>query len=146
MELGGSDAYVVLADANVAEAAKLCAASRLLNAGQSCIAAKRFIVVPEVLAEFTTSFTAEFQKIKWGNPHDSENQIGPLARHDLRNALHEQVRENVEAGAKLAFGGVLPKDAGAYYPPTVLTNVTPGMAAFDEELFGPVAAIIPAKK
>lgn len=145
LELGGSDPYIVLHDADIEQAAKICAQSRLLNAGQSCIAAKRFIVVPEVIKEFTNAFIEQMRAAKFGDPHDAQNQIGPMARHDLRDALHEQVQKSIQAGAMLALGGTIPEDKGAYYPPTVLTNVAPGMPAFDEELFGPVAAIIAAR-
>ncbi len=145
LELGGSDPYVVLADADVGQAAKLCAASRLLNAGQSCVAAKRFIVVPEVIEEFTAAFIEDFKAVKFGDPFDAANQIGSMARHDLRDALHEQVQKSIAGGANLVLGGTIPDGPGAYYPPTVLTNVQPGMVAFDEELFGPVAAIIAAR-
>jgi succinate-semialdehyde dehydrogenase/glutarate-semialdehyde dehydrogenase len=145
LELGGSDAYVVLADADVEQAAVICAKGRLINAGQSCIAAKRFIVMESVRAAFEKHFVAYFKTIQVGPPQDSASMIGPLARADLRDGLHRQVEESVRAGAKLLLGGGIPPGAGAYYPPTVLTDVKPGMPAFDEELFGPVAAIISAK-
>jgi succinate-semialdehyde dehydrogenase/glutarate-semialdehyde dehydrogenase len=144
LELGGSDPYVVLADADVEHAAATCVAARLVNAGQSCIAAKRFIVVPEVRAEFEERFVAGMKKAVVGDPRAPETEVGPLARVDLRDALHRQVSESVSAGARLALGGVVPAGPGAFYAPTVLTRVKPGMPAFDEELFGPVAAIVPA--
>lgn len=145
LELGGSDAYVVLADADVEKAAVECAKSRLINAGQSCIAAKRFIVVSSVKAAFEKHFIAYFKTIHAGDPKDKASGMGPMARHDLRDALHKQVRQSIEKGAKLLLGGEIPQNKGAYYPPTILGNVKPGMPAFDEELFGPVAAIIEAK-
>ncbi len=145
LELGGSDPYLVLADADVEEAAKICTQSRLINAGQSCIAAKRFIVNAKVKAAFEKAMVEEMKKTPYGDPRDPKNKIGPQARIDLRDQLHEQVKKSIGAGAKLLVGGTIDKnDPGAYYPPTVLTDVKPGMPAFDEELFGPVAAIIEA--
>lgn len=145
LELGGSDPYVILEDADLAEAASVCAASRLINNGQSCIAAKRFIVVEEVSDEFTRLFAAEMKKAVMGDPMDYQVTLGPLAREDLRDELHDQVHRSVSAGARLLMGGEIPDQKGYWYPPTVLTGVTPGMAAFDEELFGPAAAIITAQ-
>lgn len=145
LELGGSDAYVVLADADIKTAATECAKSRLLNAGQSCIAAKRFIVVASVMQEFQKHFIAYFESMKVGDPLDAKIDIGPLARADLRDKLHEQVEKSIEQGAALLLGGLVPKDKGAFYPLTILADVKPGMVAFDEELFGPVAAFIEAK-
>lgn len=144
-ELGGSDAYLVLADADLDLAAELCAESRLYNTGQSCIAAKRFIVVERVRAEFERKLVAAMASRRLGDPRDDTTQLGPLARADLRDELHAQVRRSVEAGARLLLGGVRPRGAGNFYPATVLSGVRPGMAAFDEELFGPVAAIVPAR-
>jgi len=144
-ELGGSDPYVVLADADLAAAAELCAESRLYNTGQSCVAAKRFIVVESVRREFEQLLVARLSARRAGDPRDPATQIGPLARADLRAELHRQVRRSVRAGARLLLGGVLPRGAGNFYPVTVLSGVKPGMAAFDEELFGPVAAIVPVR-
>lgn len=146
-ELGGSDAYVILADADLEHAAALCAESRLYNTGQSCVAAKRFIVVEKVRAQFERLFVAQLQSRRAGDPREASTQLGPLARADLRDELHAQVRRSVRAGAKLLCGGQLPPrdEPGFFYPATALTNVRPGMAAFDEELFGPVAAIISAR-
>lgn len=144
-ELGGSDAYVILADADLARAAELCAESRLYNSGQSCVAAKRFIVVERVRREFERLFVARLAARRVGDPRDDATQVGPLARADLRAELHEQVRRSVRAGARLLLGGELPRGAGFFYAPTVLSGVRPGWPAFDEELFGPVAAIIPAR-
>lgn len=134
LELGGSDAYVILADADIDLAAKVCAQGRLLNAGQTCIAAKRFIVATEVLDEFTEKF----------KKHMVSTNIAVMARKDLQEDLHKQVKKSIKQGAKLLIGGE-PSKENTYYPPTILTNVKPGMVAFDEELFGPVAAIIEAK-
>ena len=145
LELGGSDPYVILADADIDKAVQVCVTSRLLNAGQSCIAAKRFIVDKSVIGEFTEKFVAAMKSKKMGDPTDRSNEIGPQARLDLRDELHKQVLQSVEKGANLLLGGEIPDMKGAYYPPTVLTNVKPGMPAYEEELFGPVAAIIEAE-
>ncbi len=144
LELGGSDAYVVLDDADIEAAAEICAISRLINSGQSCIAAKRFIVAGAVREMFQRQLVEKMGARKIGNPIDPGTQIGPLARGDLRDALHSQVQRSIVAGAKVLLGGKVSPGAGAYYPATVLANVRPGMAAFDEETFGPVAAIIEA--
>ena len=144
LELGGSDPYVVLADADVELAAETCVTSRLINGGQSCIAAKRFIVVAPVLAEFTER-AAELLKSKtWGDPRGAVD-LGPLARGDLRETLHAQLQKSVERGARLLLGGELPEGPGAFYPPALLDGVRKGMPAFDEETFGPLAAIVPAR-
>jgi succinate-semialdehyde dehydrogenase/glutarate-semialdehyde dehydrogenase len=142
LELGGSDAYVVLRDADLGLAAELCARSRLINSGQSCIAAKRFVVVEAVREEFTDRFVAVMRDAVVGAPRDDATTVGPLARTDLRDALHEQVRASVARGARLLLGGEVAPGAGAWYPPTVLDGVARGMPAWREELFGPVASII----
>ena len=144
LELGGSDPYLVLEDADLDQAARICVDARLVNSGQSCIAAKRFVVVSAVLEPFTERFVALMRARKMGDPLLEDTEVGPLARADLRDALHRQVTASVEAGARLLLGGVVPEGEGAFYPPTVLGNVRPGMPAFDEETFGPVAAIVPA--
>lgn len=143
LELGGSDPYVILEDADLALAAATCASSRLINAGQSCIAAKRFIVVERQRSAFEKLFVDRMAAAKMGDPLDEATEVGPQARHDLRDELHQQVQKSIENGARCLLGGQIPDGAGAYYPPTVLTDVRPGMPAYDEELFGPVAAIIP---
>jgi len=145
LELGGSDPYIILEDADLDETVETCVVSRLINAGQSCIAAKRFIVVEPVLDEFTERFIEVMAAKKMGDPFDDESDLGPQARNDLRDELHEQVQASIRAGAVCSLGGTVPEGNGAYYPPTVLSNVTPGMPAYDEELFGPVAAIISAR-
>ena len=145
LELGGSDAYLILEDADVAEAAKICATSRLINSGQSCIGAKRFIPLPAVYDDFVEAFKAEMAAAKTGNPMAEGTRVGPLARHDLRDELHQQVLKSIAMGATCVLGGQLPPSEGAFYPPTVLTGVLPGMPAWEEELFGPVAAVIRAK-
>jgi succinate-semialdehyde dehydrogenase / glutarate-semialdehyde dehydrogenase len=142
LELGGSDAYVVLADADVEATAMTCVTSRLTNAGQSCIAAKRFVVVESIRQHFEDAFVTQMRLAKVGDPLDEQTQVGPLARHDLRDDLHQQVQASVAKGATCLLGGVVPAGQGAYYPPTVLTNVSKGMPAYDDELFGPVAAMI----
>ncbi|MDH3470140.1 MAG: NAD-dependent succinate-semialdehyde dehydrogenase [Acidimicrobiia bacterium] len=145
LELGGSDPYVILADADLATAAATCAYSRLQNGGQSCIAAKRFIVVEEVRQEFESLLAAEMARVAMGDPLDETTMLGPQARVDLRDELHSQVQASVAAGAELVVGGVVPDGPGAFYPASLLTGVGPGMPAYDEELFGPVAAVIPAR-
>jgi succinate-semialdehyde dehydrogenase/glutarate-semialdehyde dehydrogenase len=145
LELGGSDPYVILEDADVESAAQICAQSRLINSGQSCIAAKRFIVVQPVHERFEQAFVREMKKQIIGDPLADGVTVGPLARFDLREQLHDQVQRSVKAGARLCLGGEIPGSAGAFYPPTVLADVEKGMAAFDEETFGPVAAIINAR-
>ena len=143
LELGGSDPYLVLEDADLQLTVEACATSRLINCGQSCIAAKRIVIVDSVREEFERRFVERMSAAQMGDPTDEAVDIGPLARHDLRDNLHRQVAESVEAGAKLLLGGEIPDGPGAFYPPTVLTDVKVGMPAFDEELFGPVAAIVP---
>ncbi|RJF95480.1 aldehyde dehydrogenase family protein [Noviherbaspirillum saxi] len=145
LELGGSDAFVVLDDADLHAAAAAAVKARYHNSGQSCVCAKRFIVAESIAQEFTELFVKGACALVAGNPADAATQIGPLARADLRDALHRQVERSVEAGALLLAGGMPGEGEGYYYQPTVLGNVTPGMAAFDEETFGPVAAIAVAK-
>ena len=145
LELGGSDAYVILADADLNIAVEIAVRGRLVNSGQSCIAAKRFVVVKEVYKEFVERYTEQMKKATYGDPMDEKSRIGPMARIDLRDQLHEQVLRSVEKGAKILCGGFIPDGPGAFYPPTVLTKVKKGMPAYDDELFGPVAAIIEAK-
>lgn len=147
LELGGSDAYVILADADLESAAEICVSSRLINNGQSCISAKRFIVVKEVEKEFTALFIAKMKQRKTGDPFEADINLGPMARADLRDELHQQVLKNIEMGAKCILGGKIPDIKGnhAYYEPTVLTEIKAGMPAYSEEMFGPVAAILTAK-
>ncbi len=146
LELGGSDPYLILDDADLEEASTICVNSRLINSGQSCIAAKRFIVVEAVRDRFETLFVGKMRKKKMGDPlRDGAVDLGPQARVDLRDELHEQVKQSIEQGARLLLGGTIPERDGAFYPPTVLSNVKKGMAVYDEETFGPVAAIIPVR-
>jgi succinate-semialdehyde dehydrogenase / glutarate-semialdehyde dehydrogenase len=142
LELGGSDPYVILEDANLDSTVPACVTSRLTNGGQSCIAAKRFIVVDSLRERCEELFVKHMRTRKVGDPMDETTDVGPMARHDLRDELHEQVRKTIERGAQCLLGGEIPASKGAYYPPTVLTNVRKGMPAYDEETFGPVAAII----
>jgi succinate-semialdehyde dehydrogenase/glutarate-semialdehyde dehydrogenase len=142
LELGGSDAYVVLEDADVALAVEKCVTSRLLNNGQSCIAAKRFIVHSKLYGEFAEQMTAAMKKKVMGDPLDKGTDVGPQAREDLCKDLAEQVSESIRLGAVLMCGG---ERDGTFYSPTVLGDIRPGMPAFDEELFGPVAALIRAR-
>ena len=145
LELGGSDPYIILEDADLDEAVSLCVTSRLINAGQSCIAAKRFIVVDSLREPFEQLFVEKMQARKMGDPMEEETDIGPQARYELRDELHNQVEKSIEKGAVCLLGGTIPDNGGAFYPPTVLTHVKKNMPAYDEELFGPVAAIIPVK-
>jgi succinate-semialdehyde dehydrogenase/glutarate-semialdehyde dehydrogenase len=145
LELGGSDPYIILEDADLEPAVTICVTSRLTNSGQSCISAKRFIVVESLRERFEELFVERMHAVKTGDPLKEGTTMGPLARHDLRDNLHQQVLNSIEKGAKCLIGGVIPEGRGAFYPPTVLTNVKKGMPAYDEELFGPVAAIIPVR-
>jgi succinate-semialdehyde dehydrogenase / glutarate-semialdehyde dehydrogenase len=145
LELGGSDPFIVLEDANLVAAARTAADARLINSGQSCIAAKRFIAVERVAADFIGRFCAELGARRMGDPLARETEVGPQARHDLREALHAQVEESVKRGAERLLGGEIPPGPGAFYPPTLLAAVDPGMPAFDEETFGPVAAFVRAR-
>jgi succinate-semialdehyde dehydrogenase/glutarate-semialdehyde dehydrogenase len=144
LELGGSDAYVVFEDADVDRAAEICVEGRLQNAGQSCVAAKRFIVNKRHIGSFTDKMVALMAKKKVGDPMLPDTDVGPMARLDLRDGLAAQVKKSIGEGAKVALGAETPSGKGFFYPPSVLTKVTPGMEAFDEELFGPVAAVIEA--
>lgn len=145
LELGSNDAYLVLADADVQKAAKVCVLGRTNNTGQTCVAAKRFIVVDSVYDEFRDAFLAGMKNLVVGDPTSSDTQMGPMARSDLRDGLHEQVRQSVDAGATCSLGGEIPEGKGYFYPATVLEDVAPGQPAYDDELFGPVAALIRVK-
>ncbi len=142
LELGGSDPFIVLADADLGQAAKIATRARNQNTGQSCIAAKRFIAVESIATDFERRFAAEVGALNVGDPLDAKTQIGPLAREDLRETLDRQVRESVGMGARVLTGGERGNGRGWYYRPTVLADVTEDMPAFKEETFGPVAAVV----
>ncbi|HED37257.1 MAG TPA: NAD-dependent succinate-semialdehyde dehydrogenase, partial [Ignavibacteria bacterium] len=144
LELGGSDPFIILNDADLNAAVKTGVTARLINNGQSCIAAKRFIVVEDVYDEFESKFVEKMKKIIVGNPMDESTELGPLAREDLLLELNQQVQNSVKAGAKILTGGKRLERKGFYYPPTVISNVKKGMPAYSEELFGPVAIFIKA--
>ncbi|QHM76432.1 Succinate semialdehyde dehydrogenase [NAD(P)+] Sad [Mixta theicola] len=141
LELGGSDPFIVLKDADLDAAVKAAVAGRYQNTGQVCAAAKRFIIEREIVDAFSEKFVAAVQQLKMGDPRNEENDIGPMARYDLRDELHQQVMATLNEGATLLAGGDKLAGAGNYYLPTVLANVTSSMTAFRQELFGPVAAI-----
>lgn len=145
LELGGSDPFIVLADADLEAAAETAVKARYINVGQSCVNAKRFIVEETVADRFAALFCEKAAALKIGDPMQRDVKIGPMARENLRQTLHGQVERSVAEGAALRLGGQLMNGPGAYYPPTVLDHVTPGMTAFVEETFGPVAAIIRAR-
>ena len=145
LELGGSDAEVVLDDADADHAAKIAATARMVNGGQSCIAGKRFVVVPEVGAAFEEALVRHMQAFAMGDPRLEASRLGPMESVKARDGIHKQVQASVKAGARLLLGGEVPEGPGAWYPATVLAGVKPGMPAYDEEVFGPVAAVIEAK-
>jgi succinate-semialdehyde dehydrogenase/glutarate-semialdehyde dehydrogenase len=145
LELGGSDPYLILDDADIEQASAICVTARMINGGQSCIAAKRFIIVESVYNEFVKLFLEKMRQVKMGNPFDEENLLGPQASRLLRDELHQQVIKSVELGAELLLGGEVLDLKGAFYPATILATVKKGMPAYDEELFGPVAALIKVK-
>ncbi|MBL9207967.1 MAG: NAD-dependent succinate-semialdehyde dehydrogenase [Opitutaceae bacterium] len=145
LELGGSDPYLIFEDADLDAAAECCASARLVNNGQSCVAAKRFIVARSLQVEFARRLAERMAARKVGDPCSADTDLGPLAREDLRTSLHQQVTASIKGGARLLSGGTVPKGPGAFYPPVVLTHVPAGTPAFEDELFGPVAAVIPAR-
>jgi succinate-semialdehyde dehydrogenase/glutarate-semialdehyde dehydrogenase len=145
LEMGGNDPYVILADADLELAAEAAVSSRMNNAGQVCIAAKRLIAVESIRAEFAKLVLQKLANYVHGDPRNPDTKLGPLARQDLRQTLHQQITDSVQQGAQLVQGGFIPAEAGFYYPITVLANVKKGMPAYDEELFGPVITFIDAK-
>ena len=145
LELGGNDPYIILDDADMDQAVEACISGRMLNAGQSCIAAKRFIVVKTRLDKFIDKVENRINNMKMGNPLDKNIDIGPMVNPESRDELHQQVLKSIKKGARLHSGGEIPDIDGFFYPPTLLSNVEPGMSAFDDELFGPVAVIISAE-
>lgn len=144
LELGSNDAYIVLEDADIPKAVKLCVQGRIYNNGETCIAAKRFIVVDAIYEEFRDAFVDAMQNVSIGDPMTGDCDMGPMARQDLRDDLHEQVEQSVAKGAEILCGGKVPERSGFYYPATVLANVEPGQPAYDDELFGPVASLMRA--
>ena len=144
LELGGADAYLVLEDADIDKAAAVCAAARMVNGGQSCIAGKRFIVLKSVREAFERAMAQKMSAYQMGDPRDPATKLGPLSSVHARDEIHEQVEKSLAGGARLLCGGQVPDKPGAWYPATVLTDVKPGQPAHDEEVFGPVAAIIEA--
>lgn len=145
MELGSNDAYIVLDDADIKNAVEQCVAGRVYNNGQTCVAAKRFIVVDSVYEQFKEHYVKAMQALTVGDPTSDDTDLGPMAREDLRDKLHDQVMNSVNKGAALLCGGEIPQTDGYYYPATVLENVEPGQPAYDDELFGPAASLIRAK-
>jgi succinate-semialdehyde dehydrogenase/glutarate-semialdehyde dehydrogenase len=145
LELGGSDAYLVLDDADAEHAAEVAVAARMVNGGQSCIAGKRFIVLPQVREAFEAAVTRRMADIAMADPRLESSHLGPMQSVKARDDIHEQVTRSIAMGARLLTGGVIPDKPGAWYPPTVLASVGPGMPAYDDEVFGPVAAIIEAR-
>jgi succinate-semialdehyde dehydrogenase/glutarate-semialdehyde dehydrogenase len=145
LELGSNDAYLVLDDADLEVAVDTCVTGRVMNGGQTCVAAKRFVVTEANYEAFRDRFVEKMKALKVGDPTQSDTDVGPMARVDLRDDLHDQVEESVRKGATILCGGKKPEGKGAFYPVTVLDNVTPGQPAYDDELFGPVASLIRAK-
>lgn len=145
LELGSNDAYLVLEDADLDRAVQMCVMGRVYNNGETCVAAKRFIVTDAVYDQFKDRFVQGMQSLKSGDPMADDTDVGPMARQDLRDDLHDQVCKSVDAGATVLCGGEKPDGPGYFYPATVLENVEPGQPAYDDELFGPVASLIRAK-
>ncbi len=145
LELGSNDAYIVLDDADLNTAISACTQGRLINNGQTCVAAKRFIVVDALYDDFKALIKEQFEQVVLGDPNDEKTTLGPMARKDLRDKLHQQVTDSVNAGANIITGGKVAEHTGFYYTATLLENVKPGMPAYDDELFGPVASLIRAK-
>ena len=145
LELGGSDPFIVLHDADIPIAAKTAVKARMLNTGQSCIAAKRFIIENEIADSFTKQFIDELEKLHFGNPMDAQTDYGTLARQDLAEEIYDQVKKSIELGANIIYGNLPDKIDSAYFPPMILRNLKPGMPAFDDEIFGPVASFYVVK-
>jgi len=145
LELGSNDAYLVLDDADIEMAAETCVQGRIYNNGETCVAAKRFVVVESVYDAFKEAFVKGMEQVETGDPTKKETAMGPMVTEEMREKLHKQLQESVEKGAEILTGGKLPKGKGFYYPATVLGNVQPGQPAYEEEFFGPVASLIKAK-
>ena len=145
LELGSNDAYIVLDDADIPLAIETCVTGRIVNNGQTCVAAKRFIITEKNYDQFKAGFKKAMMQLKMGDPNAKDTDLGPMARKDLQEKLHEQVTESIAAGATVVCGCEMPDRKGFFYPASILENVTPNMPAYDDELFGPVAALIKAK-
>lgn len=145
LELGSNDAYLVLEDADIETAVKYSVMGRLYNNGETCVSAKRFVVTEKVYDAFVDAYVAQMKEIRMGDPTNEDNQLGPLASQEQRDTVKKQVDASIARGARALCGGAAPEGTGAYYPATVLVDVAPGMPAYDDEIFGPVAAIIRAK-
>ncbi|TNC79426.1 MAG: succinate-semialdehyde dehydrogenase [Oleiphilus sp.] len=143
LELGGSDPCIVMADADLEKAADVATLSRIINAGQSCIAAKRILVEQSIYEDFVAMLKTRLEKLKMGDPNEPDTDIGPIARQDLQQNLHRQVQATIDAGARCLLGGELPDGPGFFYPPTLLVDVRPEMCASREETFGPVMVVTP---
>jgi len=141
MELGGNDPFIVLEDADIDEAIELAVKGRMVNAGQSCVASKRFIVVKPVADRFIAGFKEQLSNLRMGDPLDEQTTLAPLSTEQAAEKLLEQVQASIDAGATVLLGGDRPDRKGAYFNPTLLTDVTPEMPTFDQELFGPVATV-----
>ncbi len=145
LELGSNDAFVVLEDADIETAVEACVQGRVINNGETCVSAKRFIVTDKVYDKFRDAYVQQFKNLKVGDPRAEDTDVGPMARKDLRDKLNDQVQESIKKGATCTLGGDMSSDTGYYYPLTILEDVKPGMPAYDDELFGPVASFIRAK-
>ncbi|WP_412051609.1 aldehyde dehydrogenase family protein [Hoeflea sp. Naph1] len=145
LELGSNDAYLVLEDADIETAVKFSVMGRLYNNGETCVSAKRFIVTDKIYDAFVDAFVAQMKNITMGDPTDENSQLGPLSSQDQFDTVKSQVDDSVAKGAKVLCGGKAPDRKGAYYPATVLADLAPGMPAYDDEIFGPVASVIRAK-
>ncbi|WAJ70079.1 NAD-dependent succinate-semialdehyde dehydrogenase [Catenovulum adriaticum] len=145
LELGSNDAFIVLDDADIETTVKACVTARMINNGETCVSAKRFVITEAKYDEFKEAFVKQLKETKMGNPNEDETDLGPMAREDLRDKLHEQVKESIDKGATALLGCEVPDMKGFYYTPSILENVKPGMPAYDDELFGPVAAFIKVK-
>jgi len=145
LELGGSDPYIILDDANIKSAIAACVNGRINNGGQTCVAAKRFIVSESIFDDFKNKFVQAMENVSYGDPTNVDNQMGPMSSKAGREKLHNQVEESISQGAKCLVGGKIPNKTGYYYPATVLENAKPGMPAYDDELFGPVAVLFKVK-
>ncbi|MEJ6404051.1 NAD-dependent succinate-semialdehyde dehydrogenase [Yoonia sp. 2307UL14-13] len=145
LELGSNDAYVVLADADIALAVETCVKGRLYNNGQTCVSAKRFVVADAVYDDFVDAFVAQMKNVKMGDPKEDDTQLGPLSSKEQFDTVHQQVKDSIAHGAVALCGGDPGSETGQFYPATVLSNCTPGMPAYDDEIFGPVASVIRAE-